>query len=249
MREKEKSAIGRLLSQISWNFDGGIRNFRDGGLGRENVLTTEVFQALDFLPRNAFLGAIIEASQGADQARRSLRREIEGARLSVLPGNSELVPSAKYYQQKLAVQPDGLVETPSCFALIEAKKIGRSSFQPQQLAKEFVLVMRDSKGRQPLLWLILSSRPPVSVKGKKKLSIYEAIDLQLETILRRAENHDFKADSLLQRVNDVVCWTTWGTILDIVSEARKRFASADESTDACIQRLARSLEQAVARHS
>ena len=38
------SAIGRLLDEISW--EGNARKYRGGGLGRENVLTVEVFSAL-----------------------------------------------------------------------------------------------------------------------------------------------------------------------------------------------------------
>jgi len=47
------SFVGRLLEEISYE-GKKVRVYRDGGLGRENVLTTEVFQALDFMPRTLF---------------------------------------------------------------------------------------------------------------------------------------------------------------------------------------------------
>ncbi|MBD2648195.1 hypothetical protein H6G92_18560, partial [Nostoc foliaceum FACHB-393] len=42
--------IGRLLQELSW-VGSTIKEYRDGGRGFENVLTAEVFLALDFLPR------------------------------------------------------------------------------------------------------------------------------------------------------------------------------------------------------
>jgi hypothetical protein len=46
-----------------------IRDFHDGGLGFENVLTAEALTALDFLPRTDFLGAVLQAAHGAVAAR------------------------------------------------------------------------------------------------------------------------------------------------------------------------------------
>ena len=54
------SAIDRLLDELSW--EGNARKYRGGGRGLENVLTAEVFQALDFLPRDAFLGAVLRGA-------------------------------------------------------------------------------------------------------------------------------------------------------------------------------------------
>lgn len=79
------SAIGRLLDEISW--EGNARKYRDGGIGKENVSTTEVFSALGFLPRTAFLGAVIAAAVGADAARAALIADIEVAAVEVLSGD------------------------------------------------------------------------------------------------------------------------------------------------------------------
>ena len=61
------SIVGKLLEEISWE---KARDYRAGGQGRENVLTAEVLVGLDFLPRTHFLGAVIQAAQGADVARK-----------------------------------------------------------------------------------------------------------------------------------------------------------------------------------
>lgn len=44
-------------SEVEPRVAGGSRacKYHDGGLGLENVITTEAFQGLDFLPRQAFL--------------------------------------------------------------------------------------------------------------------------------------------------------------------------------------------------
>lgn len=50
--------IGQLLQHISW-VGNTVKAYRNGGQGFEDVLTAEVFLALDFLPRQSFLGAVI----------------------------------------------------------------------------------------------------------------------------------------------------------------------------------------------
>lgn len=80
--------LGRLLQEISW--EGNARHYRQGGRGLENVLTAEVFQALDFLPRTEFFGRALKSAVGAGGAIQRLSSEIEGAKLSLLPGDHEL---------------------------------------------------------------------------------------------------------------------------------------------------------------
>jgi hypothetical protein len=69
------SPVGRLLEEISW--EGNARPYRRGGRGRENVLTTEVFQLLDWLQRHAFLGAVLNAAHGADEVRSEVADDVE----------------------------------------------------------------------------------------------------------------------------------------------------------------------------
>jgi hypothetical protein len=81
---RNSSVVGRLLEELSW-VGATIRNYRNGGRGYENVLTAEALQALDFLPRGAFLGAVLDVAHGADTARAKLISEIEEAKFTLLP--------------------------------------------------------------------------------------------------------------------------------------------------------------------
>lgn len=246
--DKNCTVLGRLLEELSW-VGNTIKGYRYGGRGFENVLTAEVFQALDFLPRQYFLGAVVEASHGAAKARTLLQQEIEQAQFTLLPGNFYLIPSAKQHRSGLAVQPDGLIKSPNCYGLLEAKRIKRSSFQPEQLAREFVLVAREAQERQPLLWLVLSSPPPLPVQGHGRLGLTEAIDLHLESVLNRAENHNLEKSALLEQINEVVCWTTWQTVAEVVREQVHNIDCADPSVAACVRRLTDAVIRSVNWHS
>ena len=105
------SAIGRLLTELSWS-GRSIRQYRHGGAGFENVLTAEVLQALDFLPRATFLGGVLDQAHGADEARKTLAEEIEQAEVTVLPGDLELNPAGHGKRTKVIVQSDAS-STPS----------------------------------------------------------------------------------------------------------------------------------------
>lgn len=244
--------LGRLLEELSW-VGSRITDYHQGGRGFENVLTAEVFQALDFLPRTQFLGAVVEASKGAEKVRLLLRQEIEQAELRLLPGveNSYLIPSAGAHRNRLSVQPDGIIQSPSCYGILEAKRIRSSSFQPEQLAREFVLVMRDAQKqhRQPLLWLILSKEPPVKVRGKGRLLPKDAILLYLDSVLALAEDHNLVKPALVEQIDEVVCWTTWQSIVETVQRQAENMALSEQSLVGCIHRLTTSLTEAVKWHS
>jgi hypothetical protein len=78
------SLVGKLLEEVSWEH---ATSYRQGGWGRENVLSAEVMMALDFLPRGRFLGSVIRAAKGAEGGRLVLIHEIEEAELRFLPGD------------------------------------------------------------------------------------------------------------------------------------------------------------------
>ena len=242
--------LGRLLEELSW-VGQKIKEYRQGGRGFENVLTAEVLQSLDFLPRQSFLGEIVKASHGALEARIKLQQEIEEVEFTLLPGNFYLIPSASVHRNGLAVQPDGIIQTPSTFVVLEAKRIRRSSFQAEQLAREFVLVMKEASERnsQPILWLILGSEPPVLIRGHGRQDPIDAIEIYLESVLERSENNAFEKSELLQEAHKVVCWTTWQTISDVVSEQLANLYIPDKSIKNCVERLANSIVQSIAWHS
>ncbi|WP_426766128.1 hypothetical protein ACP3TD_06095 [Pseudarthrobacter sp. 1G09] len=98
------SIVGKLLEENSWE---KAKYYRNGGQGRENVLTAEVLVGLDFLPRNHFLGAVIRAAHGADAARQRLANEVEDLQMQFLPG--DFIIGSDNRKTRLVVQPDAVL--------------------------------------------------------------------------------------------------------------------------------------------
>lgn len=241
MAQTSGSTLNRLLMELSWA-GPGIRAYRDGGSGFENVLTAEVLTALDFLPRTEFLGAVLRAAQGADGARKNLIDEVEQLNVIVLPDELSLSGS-------VGVQPDACLTSPGCYVLIEAKRIRRSSFQPEQLAREFVAVVQEARGRSPLLLLLLGEVPPVPVDRHGRLEIEQAIALHLDAVLDRVGASDLDRDALLERVPDTCAWITWHELAKTVADSEATFSSDNRSVAGTVKRLADSVAHAIERHS
>lgn len=233
------STLGRLLQELSW-VGSNIRAYRDGGLGFENVLTAEVLTVLDYLPRTAFLGAVIAGATGAVEARRRVVDEIEKAELTLLP--DELMIT-RHDARTVVVQPDGVLVSPSCYALIEAKRIRRSAFQAEQLAREYAAVLQEARGRTPLLLLVLGAPPPVSVAGEGRLSVQEAVARHLGKFFPPAE-----LPRLLDELGSVVAWTTWDQLRQVVESQAGAFRCDDDSVAGSVARLASAVADAVRRH-
>lgn len=247
-RDTNRSVLGRLLEELSWA-GKTIREYRDGGRGFENVLTAEGLQGLDFLPRTAFLGQVIDAAHGADVTRARLVAEIEEAVVTLLPGGQRLNGPAPPPRTELTVQPDGLIESRGVYAVLEAKRIRRSSFQREQLAREYVLALRDANERAPLLLLILGDEPPVNVARQSRMSITDAIELTLDSVLERSDGHGLTRQEAIDRIPQVVAWLTWSEISEIVRRQQAIAVSrAEASVGASIKRLADSVTQAIERH-
>ena len=103
------SFVGRLLEEVSWQ-GIQVKGYRGGGLGLENVLTIEVFQALDFLPRTSFFGEVISSAHGSPRICSLLREEAETAEFLPLPGDVWLEAENI---RRVNVQPDLIVRTES----------------------------------------------------------------------------------------------------------------------------------------
>jgi len=235
------STLGRLLEEISWEVRS-VRRYRSGGRGLENILTAEVLMPLDFLPRRAFLGAVIEAAHGADDARLVVASQIEAASISLLPEQVDLSPT-------LGVQPDGFISTPDALVLVEAKRIKPNRFQTEQLAREFVTVHRAAAGRSPLLLLILGQEPPVRVGSIGYLTVSEAIQRYLDSVLGRTLDHTLVLDDLRHAIPDSVAWITWQEVAVSIQRAAAAFEVPDPSTSAAISRLSSDALRAIAWHS
>jgi len=158
--DQAPTTIDRLLASLYW--DGNV--LRRGGRGRENVLTAEVFQSLDFLPRAQFLGRVLDLAHGAERARAFLIRKIEDATFTMMPGSFYLSEQSGG-KKAIGVQPDGLLQAPGMLCFLEAKRIKTGSFQPEQLAREYLALLRAtvSTGDIPLLLLVLPKGPEVRV--------------------------------------------------------------------------------------
>ena len=245
------TAVGRLMEVISWH-GKSIRNFRNQGTGMEDVLTTEVIQALDLLPRSHFLAPVLEACEGlAIDARAHLADEAEALRVEAHADRFHLNPSQRHHHLSIAVDPDVVLETPEVLGFIEAKRLASSAaFQPEQLARQYFVLTREAGARPSCLILLLGSDPPVKVKGiPGKVDPAAVIRETLPIVYDRADPHPLSLDSLLEQVEDHLLWTTWQRLEDVVASAAKTFSSGSRSIDAAVARTAQPIIGCVARHS
>jgi len=242
--EQASSALGRLLQEVSW--EGNARHYREGGRGFENVLTAEVFQALDFLPRTAFLGKVVDSASGATPARSVLASQVEQAAIGLLPGDVFL--TGEPGRAAVSVQPDAIIEAPGVYCMVEAKRIRRGSFQPDQLAREYVAVVQEAGERQPLLLLVLPTAPPVPIRAHGRMPVHEAIAGWIDAAVE-CSDLELSSDELLARIDDVVAFTTWGDVSRCVSGGVAAFADADPTVLGSIERMAHAVQSAIEWHS
>lgn len=228
------SAIRRLLDELSW--EGNARKYHDGGLGLENVLTAEVFQALDFLPRQAFLAQVLAGASGAPLWQAGT--DIEQAVVDILPGD------LTHPELRLRAQPDVCIDLPSAFVFVEAKRLRASSFQPDQLAKELILAVAHARGRRPVLLLVLGAPPPVRVKRRGPQAIEDAVRLGQEIISVR---HGRLVE--IPDPSETVAWTTWADIGAQVAAALEAYANPDLSTYNAVTRVAMTVSDALRVHA
>ncbi|MHA7239541.1 hypothetical protein [Arthrobacter sp. TMS1-12-1] len=240
----QPSMIARLLEEISW--EKAVK-YRAGGRGMENVLTAEVMMGLDLLPRDHFFAQVVRSCSGAVEARARLIEHVELAEMSLLPGDMSINPDG-VASKNFIVQPDAIIQSPDVFTFVEAKRIKSSSFQPEQLAREYVAVMSNAGERMPILFL-LGVEPPVSVQRHGKMPLHDAIRLHLPAVLERAGGIGVSEEELMARLDDVVCWISWDTLATSLSTQTRSFSCGDASTEAAVLRLGNQLTSAIAWHS
>lgn len=234
-----RSPIARLLEEISW--EGNARIYRDGGRGRENVLTTEVFALLDVLPRTVFLGAVLGAVHGADAARAAGLADVEQMNLEILPGDVRAV-LGDGSSSTWAVQPDVRLESPRSTVWVEAKRIRASSFQEHQITRTLHAMLTATRHETHLLLLVLGSPPPVKVQGLGTVGIGEAIERSTSTMAGAERS------MLLAAGRDSVAWITWDEIAAAVWQAAESYDCRDSSTVAAVRRTSAAIARAVAWH-
>lgn len=214
------SPLGRLLEELSW--EGNARKYREGGRGLENVLVTEEFSALDLLPRRAFLGEVLAAAHGADAARAAIIESIEDAVVDLLPGGPDLAAPGGPN-----IQPDAYLHLPDATVLVEAKRIRSGGFQLEQLAREFLSLMRDQQTADRSLLLVLPKPPAVSVRGLGPLEVAEAITTQLPAVHARAATPP-PLGELMRRVADGWAYVTWSEIEAVTERQSAALHSFDD---------------------
>ena len=159
----------------------------------------------------------------------------------VLPGDVRAV-GAVGAESAWAVQPDARLESDRAAVWVEAKRIGRSSFQEHQLARTLAALLSHARDRTPLLLLVLGAPPPVQVQRLGKVGVAEAVDHSLPHLgpavdRRRARD---AAES--------VCWITWDGIDAAIADADAAYRNDDASTLAAVHRMADGVRGAIARH-
>lgn len=166
--------------------------------------------------------------------------EVEDATVTVLP--DELVLASG-----IRVQPDATVVAPGSYILVEAKRMRSSSFQSEQLAREYLSVLLGANGRLPLLLLVLGDSPLVAVKGVGRMSAAKAVAVNLESLLDRVGTESGTMAELVQRIPEVLAWTTWSAIHEITVEQVKKF-SGSEGADAAVRRMCAALTRSIDWH-
>lgn len=238
---KNESVIGRLLEEISW--DGrGVRAFRDGGRGRENVLTAEVLLPLSLLPRKRFLGSALLTSQGAKRAVEKAVEELEATEVALLPDEVHLGRLA------LVVQPDAYLDSPQSLALVECKRIRSSRFQEEQLAREYLAVHQAAGSRSALMWVILGSPPPVLVAGLGRVDLAEAVHARLDQV-HATSGCTVDLEKARSRVEDTIAWTTWQNIEEATQNALRQMGPLDDDVAGCLRRLVDAISRSVEWHA
>lgn len=225
--------------EISW---GKAATFREGGQRMENVLTTEVFQALDFLPRASFLASVLRAAHVDEPVVVEKIGNCEDATIYVLPGD---LPVDASFAKPRKIQPDVIIETSTAFIVVESKRIGSSSFQRHQLARELLFACARADGRQPFVLIIASEPPPYRVLPRGKLTIAEAIKKALPDEL----SDGTPSEEFLGKIAAHVGWLTWQELASIVAAQFSEYRNGSRSTEQSVARLAQSILTAIEWHA
>lgn len=245
-----KSPIAHLLWGISWEGKTATKKYRNGGRRVEEVLTTEVLMGLEFLPRRPFLKRVVDAIQSGAPSTGFLKdEEVDSLRFLPEPiGNHALRPSAPTHQAALDVQFDAMAETQQSRIFIEAKRIGTSSFQEEQLARTFIIALRESHHLLPRVLFIIGEPPPVKAKKQGRVSIKEGIINRLPEVYEKTEGLYFSLDEAKEMIDECVGWVTWQSISEAVSSGMRAYSNQDTSTYTAIQRIAGFVEESVKWH-
>jgi hypothetical protein len=245
-----RSPLGRLLVHISWEYSVN-KGYREGGRGVENVLTAEIVQALDALPREYFLAELVKRCHGgADETRARLVGQAEEAELVFLPGSTYLRPSLQSHSASIGVSPDVFIDSSAVYAFVEVKRAREPvAFQAEQLARQYVTVCRDAGAKRPLLLLVLPREPPVPVQGQGRKSIRAAIADDLAGVLSKFEAPVIDGESLSRGIEDIVAWITWPEVRSLFAQQVDGLSCELPSVRRAMTRVATGAVAAIDWHS
>ena len=247
-----RSPITNLLSGISWEGRRVTKKYRQGGQGVEDVLTVQVMQALEFLPRHPFTYAWAQGVHGLNGAFSGFisEGEAESAEYQFAPGGAlSLRPTRETHQERIEVQFDAHIETSESQVFIEAKRMGTSSFQEEQLARSYLIALRESAPLKPRLLLILGSAPPVKVKNVGRTSIYDGILNNLRSVYDKTEGMEVSFERAVELIPETVGYITWHELSLAIDTSLSEYSNPHYSTERAVQRVASSLTRAVEWHA
>ncbi len=185
---------------------------------------------------------MLRSAHGADRAREAAANLAEDAVVDLLPGGPGLAPGGPN------IQPDGYLHLPDVTVLMEAKRIRQSTFRVEQLAREYLSLMRDHDTEHRLLLLVLPAPPSVAVRSMGRLEVSAAILAPLTAVHARAAAPPAFQD-LVAKGDEAVAWLTWSEPALVVREQAGRFQNPDASVTASVMRMASALDSAVHWHS
>lgn len=242
------SAINRLLIEMSW-CQWSADDYRTGGHHREDVLTTHVLQAIDFLPRSFLAAVLRQSARGVGQCLLDAADRIDEASVTVLPNDPYLgsVPKSSLHFPR--VQPDAIVESPHVYGWVEAKRVNGGSFQETQLAREYYSATKSADGRQPFLLLLVGEPPPVRVANVGRVSVVDGIGHGLTELHAGLSPHPESLDRLVASIDLRVGWLTWSELGNVLNHHLNVYASAPRDVFGTLTRIVESASTAIEVHS
>lgn len=226
-------AIGRLIREFSWD--------KIDGRGQEDVLTTEIFLALGFLPSDPFLTAIWSSIHDiSEDAMPELISGAATAKFVTLPGDF-IYDSAKAGAK---VQPDVIIECDKIVISVEAKRLRSSLFDPTQLARQAIFLSQLGDSHVGYLWVVLAKPPPIKLGKFGWHTVEEALKHGLYKIADSTT-----AEKSLSALKGRVGWSTWSEIVSICRTTQGKIGSEAEPLRECTGRLVSAMEQALQWHA
>jgi hypothetical protein len=229
-RLDDPGAIGRLIRELSWD--------KIDGRGLEDVLTTEVFQCLSFLPPEPFLSRVFGSIHDIDATGMSaLLAAADSARFLTLPGDF----SCGTAESALKVQPDVIIGMRSIVMSVEAKRLRPSLFEPTQLARQAVLLSNLTGEMDRYIWVVIDTPPPIKVGKFGRQSLADALVHGLEKIVPTMAPH------YASQYEGKIGWSTWREIVDVCRTEHDKLPQTSDLR-ACTDRIISAMESAIRWH-